>query len=708
MPFTLKKSDTTELGPVMRPQTTRASRRLHVLKAVSDSVCLSSLGVAGWVAAPLFPELGSALPVAGAALAGTGIAAAVTGAQRAGRQELITKIAEGLAPKIGGVDAAKIRASRWTGGWIGVPGRLQLTYSGSLDGLDPLFVPVVLRTIATRVQREYEVVGHDPTRCRLVLKLLPTLGEREPVPALATRGKKIVDQLFGESAAVDLDWSETELNAINVRYETSVRYTSLARRLAIQKSINDMLPGRWSAHWDLEADLVKFGLRPTLPTMVPHPVMPVEGSEAERIPIGVDENGASIYWSLAKASGTPHFLCNGATGTGKTVIIRGAVMEAARRSWRVWVCDPKRIEFVGMRDWPNVEVVATAVEDIVAVIGTAVREMERRYRLMEAGYAAKDFERILLVIDEVRYFYLIANAWWQTVRGKKSPSKIPLLDDLLKLLILSRACGINVLMGTQRPDAEWLGGEARDQLAARCSLGRLSPQGAGMMWGAQHIGVSVPRGVAGRGTGVNADGEPVEFQGFWTPDPLDDLSEEDAAMLEALRPATTRYPRRCVIRPEPLVDADGQPMGEEGRYEEYLSAPLELLSDHPELAGRPDLVVLDREHLPDPDQFLADLPAWQRENVPAFEEYETQDLYGEADEIHASAVEPGDLVCLDESTNLWVVVETAEPDMVDEGSVAICYRLDDEDGDPGVTSIDASDVLQVRRAIADVEPGLED
>ncbi len=38
------------------------------------------------------------------------------------------------------------------------------------------------------------------------------------------------------------------------------------------------------------------------------------------------------------------------------------------------------------------------------------------------------------------------------------------------------------------------------------SLGRLSPQGAMMMFEAPYIGVSVPRGVPGRGTAVDDDG----------------------------------------------------------------------------------------------------------------------------------------------------------------------------------------------------------
>lgn len=695
MPLTASRRDTTPLGPVMRPGSTRMSRRAHRTKAAADAVMLAGMGAAGLAAAPLLPQYGTVVPAAGAALVGSGLVAAVAGARRADRQEVLARLAEALASRIGGAHAAKIRASAWTGGWVGTPGRLHLTYDGAVDGTDPLFAPSVLAACSARLQRDYEIVRHDPRRCVLVLRARPVIDEREPLPEMALRTTKINTQLFGQDASIDLGWDEQTLSRISVGYQTHVRFTSQARRLAIQGSVNAMLPGRWSAHWDLEADTVEFHLRPTIPTTVPHPVLALEGEWVKRIPLGVDEQGIPVAWSLEKASGTPHFLCNGATGTGKTVIIRGIVIEAARRAWRVRVCDPKRIEFVGMRDWPNVEVVATAVEDIVAVIADTVREMERRYKLMEAGYGAGDFDRIVLVIDEVRYFYLIANAWWQTVRPKKSPSKLPLFDDLLKLLILARSCGINIVLGTQRPDAEWLGGEARDQLSARCSLGRLSPQGAQMMWGAQHIGVAVPRGVAGRGTAVNGAGDPMEFQGYWTPDPLDDLSSDDAAMLAALRPNAVTHPRLVVIRPELQTDDDGNPITE-GTYEDYLHAPLEPLADHPELANRPDLIVLDRDDLPDADTLLADMPAWEREAADTYVDLTEEDLYGDPDERPVSSVNPGDLVCLDEAADQWVVVETAETDLVDDDFVALCYRLDREDGEPGVISLDASDRLLVR------------
>ncbi len=96
----------------------------------------------------------------------------------------------------------------------------------------------------------------------------------------------------------------------------------------------------------------------------------------------------------------------------------------------------------------------------------------------------------------------------------------------------------------------------RDNFGSRMSLGRLSPQGAMMMFEAPYIGVSVPRGVPGRGTAVDDDDVPVEVQGFWTPDPRRAEKKgvvEDLAILDRLRPATSRHPKLQVQLAEELL-----------------------------------------------------------------------------------------------------------------------------------------------------------
>jgi DNA segregation ATPase FtsK/SpoIIIE, S-DNA-T family len=43
-------------------------------------------------------------------------------------------------------------------------------------------------------------------------------------------------------------------------------------------------------------------------------------------------------------------------------------VQATRNGWPVWVVDGKSVEFLGFQDWPNVQIVATSIEQQVAVI----------------------------------------------------------------------------------------------------------------------------------------------------------------------------------------------------------------------------------------------------------------------------------------------------------------------------------------------------
>ena len=59
--------------------------------------------------------------------------------------------------------------------------------------------------------------------------------------------------------------------------------------------------------------------------------------------------------------------------SGKTAMMTAIIRRAAAQGARVWVCDPLRTELADLQLWPNVEVVATTVDDIAQIIHTARR-----------------------------------------------------------------------------------------------------------------------------------------------------------------------------------------------------------------------------------------------------------------------------------------------------------------------------------------------
>jgi len=140
-------------------------------------------------------------------------------------------------------------------------------------------------------------------------------------------------------------------------------------------------------------------------------------------------------------------------------------------------------------------------------------------------------------------------AWWSGIKVTGMPSECPVFEEIGSLLRMAAACRLHVDVATQRLDAEFLKGETRDNFAARAAAGRLSADGAQMMFDSQHVGVAIPLNVRGRGTMTGMDDRPREVQFLYTPDPRRARTPEDVALLDALRPSTTRWPRKMIELP---------------------------------------------------------------------------------------------------------------------------------------------------------------
>lgn len=269
-----------------------------------------------------------------------------------------------------------------------------------------------------------------------------------------------------------------------------------------------------------------------------------------------------------------------------------------------------------------------------------------------------------------------------------------------------RTARIHVIMGTQRPDADFLGGEMRDNFASRMSLGRLSPQGAMMMWEAAYIGVSVPRGIPGRGTAVDDDDLPVEVQGYWTPDPRKAEKKEhleDLAILDRLRPAeTTHRALKVELSEELLYDLDAEPGKDDAEPNWWLAiqhARLVPALDF-ELSGKAAAAELTKRP-----------PGWSsQESMPDVEDSDGEEQADDAEadldedsdveqEVAARRVRPGDRLLVEPALDLWAVVEFAEPDIDDEEVVCIDWRGDTDEA--GSTTMPTTELVAIRRPLAE-------
>ena len=707
------------------------------------SLALSGAALAGFALAPAF-GYGSYAPAVLVAGLLSAIAVATTGVRADQRRQLLDSLTIALGPALGWrpPQRVSVRASRWAKGWVGRPTKLRIRYSPLVDYTDPSWRPTLLAVAERCLLEPYRVGRHQPRRQRITLAVVTPLKETAVLASRdLLRAERTVAELLGSTARVSAQWDGDNLVALDVIHEAGTKVAAPGMRARVERTLSTMLPGRWRARWDVENDQVRFEIRPSLPKSVPHPVPVVTDENRMQLPYGVDEDGEILCWDMRTSASAPHALIAGKTGTGKTVLINGLVMEAAYRGWPVWLNDPKRIEFLGLRDWPNVQIVATTIPDQIAVIYKAHQEMERRYEAVENLEAVEsDFEPLIFVLDEYRDFHGSATDWYAGVKVPGMPAKCPVFEKVAAIAQKGRSARIHLLVGTQRPDATFLHDGMRDNFESRVSLGRLSPQGALMMWETAYTGVAVPKRIPGRGTGVSYDGTPVESQAFWTPDPRRaayDGNAEDLALLGLLKPAETTHGRLCVQYDEELMAETNdkyQPLGvwravisaelvaweaadsdsaatsaaqeaqDRSTPHETTAAAALVLKKKAAATGTPaqaarglrlvhPLAAFEEvEHLHEDEAAAGDFDKGDPD------EFEFEG-YGPAQEIRAARLRAGDLVLVDEAMQFWAAIESAEPDL-DEGYVCIDWRGDDDE--QGSLSLADEDLVMARRAVDEV------
>lgn len=315
----------------------------------------------------------------------------------------------------------------------------------------------------------------------------------------------------------------------------------------------------WATDWHPEANYVDLYLLEALPTYIATKPYTEEGyrkllgTDQLAIPFATGRGGKVAYWNISPKTSVPHSLIVGPTGGGKTSVIRTLVVGGCNRGVNWFCADPKMIELVGLENFPGVRAVTYDIHDIVSLISALHAEMLARYKkIKNERLDPSDFSPIGLVLDE---FFIMSAAINRIVKRKVPQGQIDEekefivdadpLGKIAELLALSRSANMRISVGVQRPDASIFGdagGSARDNFRTRCSLGRLSLNGAMMMWDDADVGRNVDESIPGRAIVADAAGNPMDGQVWWTPDvdrhpnKWNKLSEADKAIVETLTP----------------------------------------------------------------------------------------------------------------------------------------------------------------------------
>lgn len=186
------------------------------------------------------------------------------------------------------------------------------------------------------------------------------------------------------------------------------------------------------------------------------------------IALGLDVVGNLAMANLAKM---PHLLIAGATGAGKSVgintIIASILYNATPAEVRFLMVDPKRIELSGYEGIPHLLHPVVVDPKLAArALNWAVREMERRYRLLEEArvksfdsYNEANSEKIpyiVVIVDELADLMMVAAKEVET--------------SIARLAQMARAAGIHLILATQRPSVDVLTGLIKANFPTRISF----------------------------------------------------------------------------------------------------------------------------------------------------------------------------------------------------------------------------------------------
>lgn len=195
------------------------------------------------------------------------------------------------------------------------------------------------------------------------------------------------------------------------------------------------------------------------------------------VPVG-EHPDAFAHWDLRRS---PHLLVAGATGSGKSSLLRTVVAALPLGwCWRVVVIDPKELDFTPARFEVEVVGLPAAPTALAGLVGDLAH---RKARIVEAG--ADHWMAVPTGIVPIRPVLVVIDEAADVLGGVGlvKPEAQQVRDAVALLARQGRACGIHLVASFTRPDTDVLPGAVRDQFGARVGLGPMSPDGARMLFG---------------------------------------------------------------------------------------------------------------------------------------------------------------------------------------------------------------------------------
>ena len=198
----------------------------------------------------------------------------------------------------------------------------------------------------------------------------------------------------------------------------------------------------------------------------------IESEDDLPVAIGKDVAGKVMIYPITKM---PHLLVAGATNSGKSVWLQGALLSLLYRysfqELKLILVDMKKVELSLYAKIPHLlSPVITEADKAINALKWTVLEMNRRYSLLEetgkrnikeynalvGKDSGKAFTYIVFVIDELGDLMLSAKSEVEPL--------------IVRLTQMSRAVGIHLILATQRPDTTVITGLIKANVPTRLAF----------------------------------------------------------------------------------------------------------------------------------------------------------------------------------------------------------------------------------------------
>ncbi len=189
------------------------------------------------------------------------------------------------------------------------------------------------------------------------------------------------------------------------------------------------------------------------------------------IALGLDIDGKPIY---APIRSMPHGLIAGATGSGKSVCINTFLMSLLLKykpsELKLMLIDPKMVELSAYNDLPHlITPVINDAKTATAALNWVVDEMERRFQTFRQ-HTARDISAynqkvealeekmpyIVIIVDELNDLMMVSSQYVE--------------ESIMRITQKARACGIHLIVATQRPSTDVVKGTIKSNIPTRIAF----------------------------------------------------------------------------------------------------------------------------------------------------------------------------------------------------------------------------------------------